>query len=531
MNRPVSALLAVAGCIVASVNFVQPVVADLYVPDPPLAEQLTEETYEQFLRSTDKTAIVFSYPSAAVFGPGSTVEIAVVSKILEGNSMCKFGMYQVNLTLSSPVEAMKTSLSYMKDGQLITMPTEPKRVTDIMAWITQQRICEMRLPSVESSRYYLRAIESGHVNTLLFMGEGHHDPELEKKVYDTLLSTGLKSPFMVADRDDIIQYIYRLHTLSEDTMKPVGVMVTRNNLTQHPIKIYWKDLHDVEALTKFFFRELIPPVHGTHSYMLDSVLATNKTMVYIYTKEELIEYVIDVNWLNKFARKHSDRFVFIHSKGDEAVEKRLNQLLIIDSDYVDTAVRAFELHPERGEFVKYKPIDMQDGVITQVKLMNFVNDLRNGKIRHFVKSELAVPENIDVGHVKTIVGEDFHRRVIESDVDVLIVFFSPWCGHCHHAKRVFRDLGRRLKKDKSVMIAKFDAFNNEVEHMSFTEYPTIMLFPHGAKDDPIRYTGDISLQSLALFLENECKKRYINAAEVLQREVHQERLFEEHDEL
>lgn len=139
-----------------------------------------------------------------------------------------------------------------------------------------------------------------------------------------------------------------------------------------------------------------------------------------------VQSCIDVKWLNKFARKHNDRFLFIHSKGDETVEQRLNQLLAIDADYVDTAVRAFQLHRERSEFVKYKPLDMKDGFLSQAKLMNFVSDLRKGRIRHFVKSEPAVPEHIDVGRVKTIVGEDFNHRVMESDEDVLILFYSPW---------------------------------------------------------------------------------------------------------
>lgn len=93
-----------------------------------------------------------------------------------------------------------------------------------------------------------------------------------------------------------------------------------------------------------------------------------------------VQSCIDVKWLNKFARKHNDRFLFIHSKGDETVEQRLNQLLAIDADYVDTAVRAFQLHRERSEFVKYKPLDMKDGFLSQAKLMNFVSDLRKGRI-------------------------------------------------------------------------------------------------------------------------------------------------------
>ncbi|GIX65812.1 thioredoxin, putative [Babesia caballi] len=530
MHGPGSLCLAAVGCFVALNVCVQFANAYIPIPDPPLAEQLTEETYEDFLKSTDKTAIVFTYPSAAVFGVVSMGEFAIISKVLEGNPRCKLGMYQVNLNINSPAEDMKPALSYLKDGKLVSMPGNIK-IADMMTWITRERICEMRLQSVESARYYVRFLERGYVHTLLLLRESHRDPELEELVYDTVLKTNLHTSFMIADRDDVLHYVFRLYQLNVDTMQPQSLMVTRHSNMLHPIHFYWGDMRDTEKMREFLFRELVPPVHSTDSFMLEDMLSTDKTIIYIYTKDEYLDWRIDVPWLNKFARKHSDKFVFIHSKGDESVEERLNQLLVIDADYVETAVRAFELHPEKSEFIKYKPLDMPDGVITQVKLMNFINDLRNNKIPHFVKSEMAIPENIDVGHVKTIVGEDFHRRVIESESDVLILFFSPWCGHCHHAKRVFRDLGRRLKSHPSVVIAKFDAFNNEVEQMSISSYPTILLFPHGAKNSPVLYTGAVEIEPLAAFLESECKKHFVNSSTIVERELHHEQLFERHTEL
>ncbi|GFE55353.1 disulfide isomerase [Babesia ovis] len=518
MNSLVSVLLPVAGWILATRWCTISVDAYLIVPDPPIAEHLTEETYEEFLRSTDKTAIVFSYPSAAVFGHVSTVEFAVVTKMLEGNPTCKLGMYQVNLTINSPVEAMKPSLSYLKDGVLVSMPGDVNKVANIMAWITRERICDMRLQSVESARYYLRALEPGHVNALLIMREDHRDDKLARRVYDLVMETGFRIPFMIADRNDIIHYTYSMHKLNEETVQPLALMVTRNAALQHPIKFLWHNLYNLDKVHEFLQRELVPPVHGTNSFLLDEVMATNKTMIYLFTKDRYLESHIDLNWLSDFAVKNNDKFIFIHSKGDDTVEERLNQLLVIDSEYVDTAVRAFELHTDSMEFLKYRPLELMDNTITQEHIIKFVSDLRSGKIRHFVKSELPIPERIDVGHVKTIVGEDFHRRVIESDNDVLVLFFSPWCGHCHQAKRVFRDLGRRLKGLDSVVVAKFDAYNNEVENTVVLSFPTIALYAHGAKQEPIQYNGDITIEGLAKFLERECKKQIINSGAIIERE-------------
>ncbi|ORM40338.1 Protein disulfide-isomerase [Babesia sp. Xinjiang] len=531
MNSIIHAVSAVAWWILLTGSWNLSANAYLLVPDPPLAEQLTAETYEEFLKSTDKTAIVFAYPSAAVFGQASIMEFAVVTKMLEGNTKCKLGMYQINLTINSPIEMMKASLSYLKDGELVSMPGEVNKVAGIMSWITRERICDMRLQSIDSARYYLRALERGHVHTLLIMREGYHDPKLEKQIYDTIMDTGLSTPFMVADRDDIIRHTFKTHRLSEDAMMPVGLMITRNTSRQHPIKFLYENLNDMDVVRDFLFKELVPPVHDTNSFMLNEVVKMHKTMVYIYTKEDNLEDYIDLDWLNSFALENKDKFIFIHSKGDDTVEERLNHLLVIDSDYVETAVRAFELHPEKMEFVKFRPLDLPDGTLTQTHLIKFINDLREGKIRHFVKSEMAIPESIDVGHVKTIVGEDFHGRVIDSDRDVLMLFFSPWCGHCHQAKRVFRELGRRLQGIDSVVVAKFDAYNNEVENTTFTAYPTILLYQHGAKHNPIEYVGELTIEALAKFLESECRRDVVKSSTILERELEHEQLFERHTEL
>ncbi|EDO05704.1 Thioredoxin family protein [Babesia bovis T2Bo] len=531
MKRLTSLLLPIASWLLATKWANVIVNAYLVIPDPPIAEQLTDDTYDDFLKSTDKTAIVFAYPSAAVFGHASLSEFAMVSKMLEGNPKCKLGIYQINLTINSPVESMKSTLSYLKDGELVYMPGDVNKVALIMAWITKERICDPRLQSIESTRYYLRALEPGYVNSLLIMQEDHTDEKLANNIYDIILESGYNMGFMIANKNDLVHYAYKMHRLSEESIMPLALMVTRNTPLQHPIKFLWHNLYNLDKVRTFLDKELVPPVHCTNSFMLDDVMAMNKTMIYLFTKDPNLDEYIDVDWLKKFALENNDKFVFIHSKGDDTVEERLNSLLVIDSDYVETAVRAFEIHPGKNEFVKFRPLDDHDNLITEPHLVKFINDMRDGKIRHFVKSEMPIPERIDVGHVKTIVGEDFHRRVIDSEKDVLILFFSPWCGHCHHAKRVFRDLGRRVKGMESVVVAKFDAYNNEVENTTVSEFPTVVLYPHGAKHQPIQYTGKIVMEDLAHFLETECKKSTISSHAIKRREVDQEQLFERHSEL
>ncbi|KAK1441724.1 hypothetical protein BgAZ_500560 [Babesia gibsoni] len=503
----------------------------LLVPNPPLATPLTEQNYQEFLRSQDQIGIVFQYPAYQGEPDMRITEFAIVTKILENNPKCKFGVYHAKVSPSSPAELMKPSLSYINNGDLISFRGNVNRIAEMLAWIAKERICDMYLPNLDVARYYVKSLEYGHVHTFILISNRQEKERIVNSAYDTVMSTGLRVPVMVVDNEDVVRFIFKRYHLPENVVKGDSLLVARNIQTLNSTKFYVDDLEDKEKLHAFLLKELIPPVHGTNSYMLDEVFTMEKIIVYIYTKMEMLEEYVDPTWMDNFAKKHSDKFIFIHSKGDPAVERRLNQLLVIDTDYIDTAVRAFEMHPDRLEFVKYKPIDLQDGSLSQVKLMNFVRDLRNGRIKHFVKSEPPVPSRINTGVVKVVVGEDFNHKVIESDEDVLILFYTPWSGHSHNAKRVFRDLGRRVKGLSSLLIANFDAFNNEVENVSLSAYPTVMLYPHGDKHKPLLYQGDIALEPLASFLEKGCKKQFISSTSVLEKVLSKEQLFEMHTEL
>lgn len=50
----------------------------------------------------------------------------------------------------------------------------------------------------------------------------------------------------------------------------------------------------------------------------------------------------------------------------------------------------------------------------------------------------------------------------ESEKDVLVEFYAPWCGHCKRLEPVLESMARRLQHVKSLTIAKMDATANDV---------------------------------------------------------------------
>ena len=146
-------------------------------------------------------------------------------------------------------------------------------------------------------------------------------------------------------------------------------------------------------------------------------------------------------------------------------------------------------------------------------MIKFIQDWLDGKYIAPIKSEEIPTEQ--KGPIYKLVQKSFEADAIYNDLDVLVKFYSPYCGHCRKLAPTYEQLAIKYsdQKDK-IRIAEFDMSMNDFTLFDISGFPTIILFKADDKSKPLVYEGDRSLEDLVKFVEtyssHELKKESSN---------------------
>jgi protein disulfide-isomerase A1 len=172
-------------------------------------------------------------------------------------------------------------------------------------------------------------------------------------------------------------------------------------------------------------------------------------------------------------------------------ESRIREYFNLKQEEMPTAILA---DMRQGDMKKFRLSRGANGEHdwTAAGLNSFIESFFKGELKPFLKSEPIPAEGDDMdGHVKVVVGKSFEQVVLDSEKDVLLEFYAPWCGHCKNLAPEYEKAAATLASNSNVLLAKIDATANEVDFpgVSVRGFPTLYFFPAGASKQATIYDG------------------------------------------
>ena len=91
----------------------------------------------------------------------------------------------------------------------------------------------------------------------------------------------------------------------------------------------------------------------------------------------------------------------------------------------------------------------------------------------------------DPTYVTEVHSGNFDKIVLDSDKDVLVEFFAPWCGHCKSLAPVYEKVAKSFESEKNIVVAAMNADDAPNKPLAgkygVSGFPTIKFFPKGNK--------------------------------------------------
>ncbi|XP_020226668.1 protein disulfide-isomerase [Cajanus cajan] len=144
-------------------------------------------------------------------------------------------------------------------------------------------------------------------------------------------------------------------------------------------------------------------------------------------------------------------------------------------------------------------------------ISSWLKAYKDGNIAPYLKSE-PIPE-ANNEPVKVVVGDSLQDVVFNSGKNVLLEFYSPWCGYCTELAPILEEVAVSYESDADVIIAKLDGIANDVPSESFEVkgYPTVYFKSASGKIS--KYDGNRTKEDIIEFIEKNRDKPAQNQQE------------------
>jgi len=251
---------------------------------------------------------------------------------------------------------------------------------------------------------------------------------------------------------------------------------------EEPKIVFSGDVNDQAAIESFAYSSSLPLAGSLTSDTASRYEKTGLPRLTVYSKVDAkknaagLRYYL--NRLRKVAKNFVGKLLFVASDSEGHGAKEFGEFGFSAAAKAGLAV----IDAAGG---KFKSAITE---ITPESIQAFAESFLSGKASKHVKSEDLPADNSSP--VKVLVGKNFDELVTNSDKDVFIEFYAPWCGHCKSLTPKWEKLGEDLKHVDTLTIAKIDATANDVPKLFDVKgFPTIHLLKANDKKNPVAYSG------------------------------------------
>ncbi|XP_055366517.1 thioredoxin domain-containing protein 11 isoform X2 [Betta splendens] len=105
--------------------------------------------------------------------------------------------------------------------------------------------------------------------------------------------------------------------------------------------------------------------------------------------------------------------------------------------------------------------------------------------------------------ITELTTSSFLPFVMDLEKDVVLIYYTQWCGFCSALNHIFIQLARLLQGNSTVAVARVNVARNDLPWEFMVDHvPTILLFPRYRKDLSVKFPGDlpVTLPNLLHFI-------------------------------
>ena len=275
------------------------------------------------------------------------------------------------------------------------------------------------------------------------------------------------------------QEIFNHYSISDP-----GLIVFKHNDAKKNI---YNGIFIETEMMKFIENNLAPWIIPFNDKAIQLVFGRQNPCLFVFRSENQDNLYADT--LQKVANNLKGSLLISYADLSLTNNKRLVEFLGFPASWMPFALII------NGKLEKF----LFKNTITEESLLTFVDNWKKGVEKPYLKSQ-SLPATEYEDNVRIIVGENFSKVAFDRNADVLVKFYAPWCRHCKKLAPEYAKLAKKFAEIESIVIAKVDATENEIEGFDIQEFPTIKFFPANNKEG-IDYVGKKDSESLEEFIK------------------------------